>query len=169
MNFFKDPVFSSFQKILDSEMKHLSPLGVGGKKRQGKPITVEEEATMGEKALWVPLSSSTSGCNGILKSDEVEEAKKLATSEEYCLGHTGVEGLVFKSPEVLSWTKEKALWVPLSSSTCGCNGIFKWNTLYPTKWSAGQIIAVSHRTNVQPYLQCVRSFFSWPDKTSRQK
>ena len=35
--------------------------------------------------------------------------------------------------------------------------------------NTGQIIAVSHRTNVQPYLQCVRSFFSWPDKTSRQK
>ena len=34
---------------------------------------------------------------------------------------------------------------------------------------AGQIITASHRTNVQPYLQCVRSFFSWPDKTSRQK
>ena len=33
----------------------------------------------------------------------------------------------------------------------------------------GQIITASHRTNVQPYLQCVRSFFSWPDKTSRQK
>ena len=29
--------------------------------------------------------------------------------------------------------------------------------MYPVM--AGQIIAVSHRTNVQPYLQCVRSFF----------
>ena len=47
-NFFKDPVFSGFQKTLDSEMKRLSSLGVGVKKRQAETITVEEVALLWE-------------------------------------------------------------------------------------------------------------------------
>ena len=48
MNFFKDP---GFCKTLDSVMKRLTSLGVGVKKQQAEPFTVEEESTLWEKKL----------------------------------------------------------------------------------------------------------------------
>ena len=51
VNFFTDAAFNGFQKTLDSEMKRLTSLGIGVKKRQAEPISVEEESTFWEKKL----------------------------------------------------------------------------------------------------------------------
>ena len=51
LNFFKDPAFAGFRKALDSEMKRLTGLGVGVKKKQAGPISIEEESILWEKKL----------------------------------------------------------------------------------------------------------------------
>ena len=43
INFFSDPQFDFFKKVLDSEMKRLRSLGYGVKKKQAEPLSVEEE------------------------------------------------------------------------------------------------------------------------------
>ena len=47
VDFFKDPTFSDFRATLDSEMKRIQSKGIGSKKRQAEPLTVEEE-----ELLW---------------------------------------------------------------------------------------------------------------------
>ena len=51
LNIFKDPSFNGFQKTLDSEMKRLTSLGVGVKRHQAEPITVDEENKLWELRL----------------------------------------------------------------------------------------------------------------------
>ena len=51
LNFFKDPIFQGFPKTLDSEMKRLTSFGVGVKRRQAEPISVEEEDLLWEMKL----------------------------------------------------------------------------------------------------------------------
>ena len=51
INLFKDPAFTGFQCTLDSEMKRLWSLGLGVKKKQAEPITVEEENLLWDKVL----------------------------------------------------------------------------------------------------------------------
>ena len=51
LNFFKDPAFAGFHKALDSEMKRLTGLGAGVKKKQAEPISIEEESILWEKKL----------------------------------------------------------------------------------------------------------------------
>jgi hypothetical protein len=47
IDIFKDPSFAEFRATLDSEMKKTQSLGIGSKKRQAEPLTVEEE-----ELLW---------------------------------------------------------------------------------------------------------------------
>ena len=51
LNFFKDPIFSGFQKTLDSEMKRLTSIGIGVKRKQAEPISEIEENILWEKNL----------------------------------------------------------------------------------------------------------------------
>ena len=51
LNIFKDPSYNGFQKTLDSEMKRLTSLGVGVKRHQAEPITVDEENRLWELRL----------------------------------------------------------------------------------------------------------------------
>ena len=51
INIFKDHQFAEFQKTLDGEMKRLRSLGMGVKKRQAEPITVQEENDLREKGI----------------------------------------------------------------------------------------------------------------------
>ena len=48
IDFFKDPTFSDFRATLDSEMKRVQSKGIGSKKRQAEPLTVEEEELLWE-------------------------------------------------------------------------------------------------------------------------
>ena len=49
INFFADPEFASFRKTLDGEMKRLRSLGLGVKKKQAEPITVDDETLLWDK------------------------------------------------------------------------------------------------------------------------
>ena len=51
MNFFKDPQYAGFRKTLDGEMKRLRSLGLGVKRKQAEPITVEEESSLWDHGL----------------------------------------------------------------------------------------------------------------------
>ncbi len=56
INFFKDAQFSGFQRTLDGLMKQLRSCGLGSKKRQAEPITINEEAILWEQGLLGSLS-----------------------------------------------------------------------------------------------------------------
>ena len=49
IDFFKNASFKPFRDVLDSEMKQLRGQGLGAKKRQAEPISLEEEE---EELLW---------------------------------------------------------------------------------------------------------------------
>ena len=49
INFFADPEFATFRKTLDGEMKRLCSLGLGVKKKQAEPITVDDETLLWDK------------------------------------------------------------------------------------------------------------------------
>ena len=51
INIFKDSNYANFQRTLDGEMKRLRALGLGIKKRQAEPITIEEENKLWEKGV----------------------------------------------------------------------------------------------------------------------
>ena len=51
INIFKDPMFSGFQRTLDSEMKRLRSLGLGVKRKQAEPITIAEENQLWERGF----------------------------------------------------------------------------------------------------------------------
>ena len=51
VNFFKDPQYAGFRKTLDGEMKRLRSLGLGVKRKQAEPITVEEESSLWDHGL----------------------------------------------------------------------------------------------------------------------
>ena len=51
INIFKDSNYANFQRTLDGEMKRLHASGLGVKKRQAEPITVEEENKLWEKGV----------------------------------------------------------------------------------------------------------------------
>jgi hypothetical protein len=51
INIFKDHQYAGFQKTLDGEMKRLCSSGLGVKKRQAEPITVQEENDLWEKGV----------------------------------------------------------------------------------------------------------------------
>ena len=51
INILKDAEFAPFQKALDSEMKRLRSLGVGVKKKQAEPISLNEEQTLWDRGL----------------------------------------------------------------------------------------------------------------------
>ena len=44
---FQDPSFAEFRSTLDSEMKKIQSLGIGTKKKQAEPLTIDEE-----ELLW---------------------------------------------------------------------------------------------------------------------
>ena len=48
IDIFKDPSFAEFRATLDSEMKKTQSLGIGSKKRQAEPLTLEEEGQTGQ-------------------------------------------------------------------------------------------------------------------------
>ena len=51
INILKDSNYANFQRTLDGEMKRLCALGLGVKKRQAEPITVEEENKLWKKGV----------------------------------------------------------------------------------------------------------------------
>ena len=51
INIFKDHQYAGFQKTLDGEMKRLRSLGLGVKKRQADPITIQKENDLWEKGI----------------------------------------------------------------------------------------------------------------------
>lgn len=51
VDFFNDPVFAGFKLNLDAEMKRLQKKGLGSKKRQAEPLSLEEEELLWEKGL----------------------------------------------------------------------------------------------------------------------
>ena len=51
INFFNDPAFALFKMNLDAEMKRLQKKGLGSKKRQAEPISIEEEEKLWNSCL----------------------------------------------------------------------------------------------------------------------
>ena len=51
INFFTDAAFAEFRCTLDGEMKRLQAQGVGSKKKQAEPLTVEEEELLWKKGM----------------------------------------------------------------------------------------------------------------------
>ena len=59
LDFFKNPEFAVFKADLDAEMKCLQGLGIGSKRRQAEPLTVEEEELLWQKGLLGSNSPQT--------------------------------------------------------------------------------------------------------------
>ena len=51
IDFFNDPAFALFKMNLDAEMKRLQKKGLGSKKRQAEPISIEEEERLWNSCL----------------------------------------------------------------------------------------------------------------------
>ena len=51
LDFFKNPEFAEFRCDLDAEMKRLQRSGLGSKRRQAEPLTLEEEELLWKKGL----------------------------------------------------------------------------------------------------------------------
>ena len=51
INIFKSPTFSGFQRALDGEMKRLRSTGLGVRKKQAEPITIDEENILWDKGI----------------------------------------------------------------------------------------------------------------------
>ena len=51
LDFFKCPEFAEFRADLDAEMKRLQQSGLGSKRRQAEPLTLEEEELLWKKGL----------------------------------------------------------------------------------------------------------------------
>ncbi len=49
--FFADHDFADFKKSLDAEMKRLQSKGLGSKKRQAEPLSLDEEEILWENGL----------------------------------------------------------------------------------------------------------------------
>jgi hypothetical protein len=49
INIFKDAQFAGFQRTLDAEMKRLRSMGLGVRKKQAEPISIQEEDLLWEK------------------------------------------------------------------------------------------------------------------------
>ena len=60
IDIFKDPSFAEFRATLDSEMKKTQSLGIGSKKRQAEPLTVEEEVLWRTEQLGDQAPADTS-------------------------------------------------------------------------------------------------------------
>ena len=51
MDFFNDPKFAKFKSSLNAEMTRLQAAGLGSKKKQAEPLTLEEEAVLWKKKI----------------------------------------------------------------------------------------------------------------------
>ena len=51
MDIFKDEIFAEFRVTLDAEVKRLTAIGLGSKKRQAEPLSEENEEQLWEKGL----------------------------------------------------------------------------------------------------------------------
>ena len=50
-HYFKEPGFSKFRIVLDSEMKRLRAAGVGTVQQKAEPITLEEEEVLWQRGI----------------------------------------------------------------------------------------------------------------------
>ena len=51
IDFFNDTAFADFRMYLDAEVKRLQRKGLGSKKRQAEPLTLEEEELLWNKGF----------------------------------------------------------------------------------------------------------------------
>ena len=51
MDFFNDPKFAKFKSSLNAEMTRLQAAGLGSKKKQAEPLTLEEEEVLWKKKI----------------------------------------------------------------------------------------------------------------------
>ena len=51
VDFFQDPEFANFRRMLDSKMKRIQKKGKGSTKKKGEPLTVKDEELLWEKGV----------------------------------------------------------------------------------------------------------------------
>ena len=52
INIFQDAQYAGFRRTLDSEMKKLRISGLGVKRKQAEPISIEDENALWDKVAW---------------------------------------------------------------------------------------------------------------------